>query len=168
PSDQAAIQQAAVAAAGAALPAPGTQGSAPVGRFNDTKDFRRGMVGWAVCGYYADRSGLKEEAGGALRDLSGSGFAVNPEFRLMWNLGSPPSELAGGPSSAGGGPGGRGPPKPAPRGPKGGGRDGDGPFQFGTGDDITEAFTVYDDEQVAEVAGAVMTIQIMAKGGERV
>jgi hypothetical protein len=154
PSDQAAIQQAAVGAAGAALPAPGSQGSAPFGRFNDTKDFRRGMVGWAVCGYYADRSGLKEESGGALRDLSGSGFAVNPEFRLMWNLGSPPSELTEGTCSDWWGVDGSGTTKPDPRGTKWGVRDGDGPFQFGTGDDITEAFTVYDDEQIAEVAGA--------------
>ncbi len=157
PSDQAAIQQAAVAAEGASLPTPGTQGSAPFGRFNDTKDFRRGMVAWAVCGYYPDRSGLKEEAGGALRAGSGSGFAVNPEFRLMWNLGSPPSEAAEGTCSDWWGTDGSGTTKPDPRGTKWGVRDGDGPFQFGTGDDITEAFTVYDEEQVAEVAGAGFT-----------
>jgi hypothetical protein len=157
PSDQAAIQQAAVAAEGAALPTPATQGTAPFGRFNDSKDFRRGMVAWAVCGYYADRAGLKEEAGGALRDLSGSGFAVNPEFRLMWNLGSPPSELAEGTCSDWWGTDGSGTTKPDPRGTKWGVSDGDGPFQFGTGGDITEAFTVYDDEQVAEVAGSGFT-----------
>ena len=157
PADQAAIQQAAVAAEGVTLPTPGAQGTAPFGRFNDSKDLRRGMVAWAVCGYYADRSGLKEEAGGALRDLSGSGFAVNPEFRLMWNLGSPPSELAEGTCSDWWGTDGSGTTKPDPRGTKWGVRDGDGPFQFGTGDDITEAFTVYDDEQVAEVAGTGFT-----------
>jgi hypothetical protein len=157
PSDQAAIQQAAVAAEGVTLPAPATQGTAPFGRFNDSKDFRRGMVAWAVCGYYSDRAGLKEEGGGALRDLSGSGFAVNPEFRLMWNLGSPPSELAEGTCSDWWGTDGSGTTKPDPRGTKWGVRDGDGPFQFGTGDDITEAFTVYDDEQVAEVAGSGFT-----------
>jgi hypothetical protein len=47
--------------------------------------------------------------------------------------------------------------KPDPRGTKWGVRDGDGPFQFGTADDITEAFTVFDEEQVAEVAGAGFT-----------
>ena len=100
---------------------------------------------------------MKEEAGGALRDLSGSGFAVNPEFRLMWNLGSPPSEAAEGTCSDWWGSDGSGTTKPDPRGTKWGVRDGDGPFQFGTGDDITEAFTVYDQEQVAEVAGAGFT-----------
>ena len=154
PSDQAAIQQAAMTGVGASVPAAGNRGTAPFGRFNDSKDFRRGMIAWAVCGWYQDRSGMKEESGGALHDVSGPGFAVNPEFRLMWNLGSPPSESAEGTCSDWWGTDGSGTTKPDPRGTKWGVRDGDGPFQFGTAEDITEAFTVFDDEQVAEVAGA--------------
>jgi hypothetical protein len=157
PADQSAIQQAALAAAGASVPAAGRQGTAPFGRFNDSKDFRRGMIAWAVCGWYQDRSGMKEESGGALHDLSGPGFAVNPEFRLMWNLGSPPSEMGEGTCSDWWGTDGSGTTKPDPRGTKWGVRDGDGPFQFGTADDITEAFTVFDDEQIAEVAGSGFT-----------
>ena len=157
PADQSAIQQAALAAAGASVPAAGRQGTAPFGRFNDSKDFRRGMIAWAVCGWYQDRSGMKEESGGALHDLSGPGFAVNPEFRLMWNLGSPPSEMGEGTCSDWWGTDGSGTTKPDPHGTKWGVRDGDGPFQFGTADDITEAFTVFDEEQIAEAAGSGFT-----------
>ncbi|HET6952895.1 MAG TPA: hypothetical protein VFI47_21105, partial [Acidimicrobiales bacterium] len=153
PSEQAAIQTAALAGAGGAVPAPGLDGSAPFGRFNDDKEFRRGMVAWAVCGWYPDRSGLQEENDGRLTDLSGAGFAVNPEFRLMWNLGSPPSESRASTCSDWWGTDGSGTTKPDPRGTKWGVRDGDGPFQFGTAGDIDEAFTVYGDEELAEATG---------------
>jgi hypothetical protein len=153
PAQQAAIQAAALADEGAAVPAAGTAGSAPFGRYNDDKDFRRGMVAWAVCGWYPDRSDLEEESEGRLVPLSGQGFAVNPEFRLMWNLGSPPSEVRSSTCSGWWGTDGTGTTKPDPRGTKWGVRDGDGPFQFGTAGDIDEAFTVYGDEQVAEATG---------------
>jgi hypothetical protein len=150
PSQQAAIQAAAFGSEGAAVPAAGLGGSAPFGRFNDDKDFRRGMVAWGTCGWYPDRSDLQEEADGRLTSLSGPGFAVNPEFRLMWNLGSPPSESRESTCSDWWGTDGSGTTKPDPRGTKWGVRDGDGPFQFGTAGDIDEAFTVYGDEELAE------------------
>jgi hypothetical protein len=138
------------------VPAAGTTGSAPFGRFNDDKDFRRGMIAWAVCGWYQDRSGLKEEADGRLVPLSGPGFAVNPEFRLMWNLGSPPAESRSSTCSGWWGVDGSGTTKPDPRGTKWGVRDGDGPFQFGTARDIDEAFTVYGPDEVADATGGAL------------
>jgi hypothetical protein len=153
PAQQAAIQATASRRAGAAVPPAGTRGSAPFGRYNDDKDFRRGMVAWAVCGWYPDRRGLKEEEDGRLVPLSGPGFAVNPEFRLMWNLGSPPSEVRSSTCSAWWGADGSGTTKPEPRGSKWGVRDGDGPFQFGTAGDIDEAFTVFGQEEIAEATG---------------
>lgn len=154
PADQAALTSAALAAAGGAEAPPGLEGTAPFGRFNGDKDFRRGMVAWAVCGWYADRSTLKEEVDQQLVAGSGPGFAVNPEFRLMWNLGSPPSEQAHQTCSAWWGVDGSGTTKPPPRGTKWAVADGDGPFQFGTMADIDEAFTVFGpDELDAELAG---------------
>jgi hypothetical protein len=160
PGDQAAIQAAAMAGAGASVPAAGTSGSAPFGRFNDDKDFRRGMIAWAVCGWYRDRGDLKEEADGRLVPLSGPGFAVNPEFRLMWNLGSPPAESRASTCSGWWGVDGSGTTKPDPRGTKWGVRDGDGPFQFGTARDIDEAFTVYGPDEVADVTGGALGANI--------
>jgi hypothetical protein len=160
PGDQAAIQAAAMARAGAAVPAAGTAGSAPFGRFNDDKDFRRGMIAWAVCGWYRDRGDLKEEADGRLVPLSGPGFAVNPEFRLMWNLGSPPAESRASTCSGWWGVDGSGTTKPDPRGTKWGVRDGDGPFQFGTARDIDEAFTVYGPDEVADATGGALGANI--------
>ena len=153
PAQQAAIEATAARRAGAALPPAGTRGSAPFGRFNDDKDFRRGMVAWGVCGWYPDRQGLKEEEDGRLVPLSGPGFAVNPEFRLMWNLGSPPSEVRSSTCSGWWGTDGSGTTKPEPRGSKWGVRDGDGPFQFGTAGDVDEAFTVFGQEEIAEATG---------------
>ncbi|HEX6568459.1 MAG TPA: hypothetical protein VF015_04815, partial [Acidimicrobiales bacterium] len=158
PAEQAAITMAALAAAGASTPPPGTTGTAPFGRFNGDKDFRRGMVAWAVCGWYDDRSGLQEEADARLVPLSGAGFAVNPEFRLMWNLGSPPSEARDGTCSGWWGVDGSGTTKPPPRGTKWAVRDGDGPFQFGTRGDIDEAFTVYGEEELSDEDAAAADV----------
>ena len=152
PSDQAALTHAALDAEGVSVPAAGLAGTAPFGRYNDGKDYRRGMIGWATCGWYADRSGLQEEVDARLVPVSGSGFAVNPEFRLMWNLGSPPSEARDGTCSAWWGVDGSGTTKPPPKGSKCCLRDGDGPFQFGDQGDIDEAFTVYGDEQLDDEA----------------
>jgi len=154
PADQAALSAAAVESAGGSVPAAGLEGTAPFGRYNDGKDFRRGMVAWAVCGWYADRSGLEEEVDARLTPVSGAGFAVNPEFRLMWNLGSPPSEVRAGTCSAWWGIDGSGTTKPPPKGSKCCMLDGDGPFQFGDQGDIDEAFTVYGEEQLDEEAAA--------------
>lgn len=159
PAEQAAIHQAAMTAAGASVPAPGLGGyaTAPFGRFNGEKDFRRGMVAWAVCGWYEDPGDLMEEADGALVPArSSTGFVVNPEFRLMWNLGSPPSETKHQTCSQWwGADDGSGTTKPAPKGTKWMAADGDGPFQFGTGADIDEAFAVWGDDSIADVTGGI-------------
>ncbi|HEX6417272.1 MAG TPA: hypothetical protein VFZ77_02205, partial [Acidimicrobiales bacterium] len=158
PAEQAAITMAALSAAGAGTPPPGELGTAPFGRFNGDKDLRRGMVAWGVCGWYADRTGLSEEVDGRLVPLSGPGFAVNPEFRLMWNLGSPPSESRDGTCSHWWGVDGSGTTKPPPRGTKWGVSDGDGPFQFGTRGDIDEAFAVYGEEELSEQQAAAADV----------
>jgi hypothetical protein len=150
PSDQAALTQSALDAEGASVPAAGLSGTAPFGRFNDGKDFRRGMIGWATCGWYADRHGLEEELDARLVPVSGAGFAVNPEFRLMWNLGSPPSEVRDETCSTWWGTDGSGTTKPPPRGSRCCMRDGDGPFHFGDQGDIDEAFTVYGEEELGD------------------
>ncbi len=157
PGEQAAIHEAAMAAAGADVPAAGRSGyaTAPFGRFNGDKDFRRGMVAWAVCGWYRDPSRLMEEKDGALVPAeSTTGFVVNPEFRLMWNLGSPPSETKHQTCSDWwGAEDGSGTTKPDPRGTKWLTADGDGPFQFGTGGDIDEAFSVWGDDGIGDLTG---------------
>jgi hypothetical protein len=158
PADQAAITTAALASAGATTPPPGDLGTAPFGRFNGDKDLRRGMVAWGVCGWYDDRTGLSEEVDGRLAPLSGPGFAVNPEFRLMWNLGSPPSEIRDETCSQWWGVDGSGTTKPPPRGTKWGVSDGDGPFQFGTRGDIDEAFAVYGEEELSDQQAALTDV----------
>jgi hypothetical protein len=154
PADQAAIQAAAASRLGAAVPAAGTEGTAPFGPYNGDKDFRRGMIAWAACGWYQDRSQLKEVSNGRLVPLSGAGFAINPEFRRMWSLGTPPSETRSHTCSGWWGTDGSGTTKPDPRGTKWGVADGDGPFQFGTANDIDEAFGVFLDEDAAQSTAA--------------
>jgi hypothetical protein len=154
PADQAAIQAAAAARLGAAVPPAGTEGTAPFGPYNGDKDFRRGMIAWAACGWYKDRSHLKEVSNGRLVPLSGPGFAINPEFRRMWSLGTPPSETRSETCSKWWGTDGSGTTKPDPRGTKWGVADGDGPFQFGTANDIDEAFGVFLDEDAAQSTAA--------------